>query len=143
MKDRSRAVATMVLHMSSQITSEGEQVVKLFYFTFPWDFPSLTLHVFLLAEAFIGVAVAGSMAGPDAVSAQASLVASGHRFGCRRESSVKESSVLLHACCDRAAYWCSPGGRWTRLCSPLHHRSHPDRSAGPENRWNSGQISLE
>lgn len=79
MKERSSAVAIIVLHMSSQMVSawmEGEDSDALLFkkVLFKTICPRvLTLDVFFLTEAFLRVAVAGSMAGLDPIS-QASFV---------------------------------------------------------------------
>lgn len=85
MKERSSAVAMMVLHMSSQMVSawtEGEDSDALLFkkvlFKTIWT-RGLTLDVFFLTEAFLCVAVAGSVASLDPVS-QASFVTADDRL---------------------------------------------------------------
>lgn len=55
------------------------------------------------------------MAGPNAVSAQASLMAPGHRLGCRWKSSVKKSRVVLHAEDQGSAAFNSKRAIWAHV----------------------------
>lgn len=102
MKERSSAVAMMVLHMSSHMVSGGGDVrhmsahfisYSICFFAkcrcfFPVFFRNLTLYDFPLAEAFLSVTVADSVAGMNP-HPQASLVAPDHLFSFRDMTRVK------------------------------------------------------
>lgn len=74
MKERSNAVAMMVLHMSSHMVSGGKNMTTCYH---QWrmfalerqmePFRIVTFNVFFLTEAFLRVAVAGSITSLDPV----------------------------------------------------------------------------
>lgn len=169
MKDRSRAVAMMVLHMSSHIVSGGgdfthersRYLFQCLFFCFflpnvDYFFGKLTLYNFPLAEALLSVAVADSVASLNP-HPQASLVAPDDLISFRDMTKVSTESNVVTSLRNFKKknsnswvgggrgfpYLCSLGGIWTDVCSPRRHRNYLDMSAGRASRWSSLWTPLQ
>lgn len=121
------------------------------------DLYKLTLDVFLLTEAFLGVAVAGSITGLDPIP-QASFMTSDYTplFRDRWNMVIVTARIIvflelyashlyISGIKSKASlsYLYSLAGILTYLCFQLHHKSYLDMSAGQGSRSSTFQIFLE